>query len=131
MNDGINQVTNTFPNQSKKERKIKWWQVLIIVLMSITILVLCVICFGQRYDSLKCTSSTYSITINYNDDGIVGYDSDTMTYKQNEQNKYAKKIGMKAYLDEFSNWFTEYTNGDGTCTTEENAGYHLGFYVGD
>lgn len=62
---------------------------------------------------MKCKSSVGNITIMYNDDKITGYTVTGMTYDMDAQSQYAEKIGIEKYLDEFSSWFIEHT--DGTC----------------
>lgn len=62
---------------------------------------------------LKCKSSAGDITIMYNDEKITGYAATGMTFDMDAQNKIAERYGIETYLDEFSDWFAEYTNG--TC----------------
>lgn len=62
---------------------------------------------------MKCKSSVGDITIMYNDEKITGYTAVGMTYDMDAQNKIAERYGIEAYLDEFSDWFAEHT--DGTC----------------
>ncbi len=62
---------------------------------------------------MKCESSVGNITIMYNDDKITGHTAVGMTYDMDTQSQYAEKIGIEKYLDEFSSWFDEHT--DGTC----------------
>lgn len=63
---------------------------------------------------LVCKSNEGSITLLYNDKTITGYTANGMTYDLDSQKEYAEKIGIDAYLDEFSVWFS--TNTTGTCT---------------
>ena len=62
---------------------------------------------------MVCESSTGNITIKYNKDTVVGYNSNTITYNIYEQREYADQIGIDLYLDEFEKWFKE--NTQGTC----------------
>ena len=62
---------------------------------------------------LVCTSDEGDITIIYNKKGITGYNVDNMEFDLEEQREYALEIGIDAYLDEFSEWFS--SNTSGTC----------------
>lgn len=62
---------------------------------------------------MKCESSAGNITIMYNDEKITGYTAAGMSYDMDAQGKYAEQIGIEKYLDEFSSWFAQHT--DGTC----------------
>ena len=53
----------------------------------------------------------------YNDKEIVGYTATGMSYDLDEQKAYAKRIGVDAYINEFSTWFS--TNTTGTCEKQE------------
>lgn len=64
-------------------------------------------------DKLVCKSNEGNITIMYNDKTITGYTAKGMSYDLNQQKKYAEQIGIKAYIEEFSNWFK--TNTTGSC----------------
>lgn len=50
----------------------------------------------------------------YNKDGITGYSTNNMTYDLDGQQAIAKQIGVDAYLEEFSKWFSDNTTG--ICT---------------
>lgn len=65
-------------------------------------------------DKMVCKSNEGSITIMYNDKGITGYSANGISYDFDGQKKYAKEIGIDAYLDEFATWFSNNTTG--TCT---------------
>ena len=65
-------------------------------------------------DKMLCKSNEGSITIMYNDKGITGYSAIGISYDFDGQKKYAKEIGIDAYLDEFATWFSNNTTG--TCT---------------
>lgn len=64
-------------------------------------------------EKMQCKSSVGNITIMYNDDEITGYAASGMTYDLDQQKSVAERIGVKAYLDEFEEWFEE--NAGGTC----------------
>ena len=53
----------------------------------------------------------------YNDKEIVGYSASNITYDLDQQQDYAKEVGIDSYMDEFSTWFE--SNTSGTCTKEE------------
>lgn len=63
---------------------------------------------------LVCKSDEGNIKIMYNDKTITGYTASGVSYDLDGQKKYAEQIGIEAYLDEFSTWFS--TNTSGTCT---------------
>lgn len=62
---------------------------------------------------LICKSNEGNITIMYNDKAITGYIANGISYDMDGQKKYAKKVGINAYISEFSTWFS--TNTTGTC----------------
>ncbi len=63
---------------------------------------------------LVCKSNEGNITIMYNDKKIKGYTASGFTYDLDGQQKYAEQVGIDAYLDEFSSWFS--SNTTGSCT---------------
>ena len=63
---------------------------------------------------MNCESSKGNITIMYSNDTITGYSATNITYDLDQAKKYAEQIGVDAYLDEFSTWFS--TNTTGTCS---------------
>ena len=67
-------------------------------------------------DKMVCKSSKGNITILYNEKGITGYTAYNVTYNLEEQQKYAKEIGINKYLKEFNEFFTN--NTDGSCTID-------------
>ena len=62
-------------------------------------------------EKLVCKSSEGNITIMYNDKTITGYTTRNMNFDLDGQKKYAEQVGVEAYLDEFSQWFSENTSG--------------------
>ena len=64
-------------------------------------------------EKMKCKSSIGNITIMYTGDAITGYTASNISYNLDGQKALAKRVGIKAYLDEFEDWFEE--NTDGTC----------------
>ena len=60
---------------------------------------------------MVCKSNEGNITIMYNDKTITGYTTNSMSYDLDQQKKYAEQVGIDAYLDEFSNWFSSNTTG--------------------
>lgn len=65
---------------------------------------------------LVCKSKEGNITIMYNNNSITGYTAKGITYDMEGQKNYAKKVGINAYIKEFSTWFS--TNTTGKCTKE-------------
>ena len=64
-------------------------------------------------EKMVCKSKEGNITIMYNNNGITAYAAKGIAYNLDEQQVYAKKIGINSYLDEFSTWFKNNTSG--TC----------------
>ena len=62
---------------------------------------------------MVCKSNEGNITLMYSNKGIIGYTAKGLSYNLEEQQTYAKKIGVDAYLDEFATWFSNNTSG--TC----------------
>ncbi len=60
---------------------------------------------------LVCKSDEGNITIMYNDKTINGYTASGISYDLDGQKKYAEEIGIDAYIDEFSTWFSNNTTG--------------------
>lgn len=72
--------------------------------------------FTKDSKELICKSEKGNITIRYNTNGIISYKASDMSYDLNGQKKYAKQVGMDAYVSEFNTWFV--TNTAGTCTID-------------
>jgi len=62
---------------------------------------------------LVCKSNKGNITLMYNDKTIKGYVANGITYNLDEQKLIAEQIGVENYIEEFSSWFSN--NTDGTC----------------
>ena len=88
-------------------------KVLIIGGSIIAVIVILIVVLSFSSKKLVCKSAEGNITLMYSDKAIVGYTTNNLTYDMDGQNEYAKEIGMKAYLDEFSTWFS--INTTGTC----------------
>lgn len=63
---------------------------------------------------LVCKSDKGNITIMYNDKTLTGYTAKGISYDLDTQKSYAEKIGIEAYLEEFSTLFSNNTTG--SCT---------------
>ena len=63
--------------------------------------------------TLACTSDEGNITLMFNDRTIRGFTARGMGFNLDEQRAYAEQIGMEAYIEEFSQWFS--SNTTGTC----------------
>lgn len=74
-------------------------------------------CVSSSSNKLVCESKEGDITLMYNDKEIVGYSASNITYDLDQQQDYAKEVGIDSYMDEFSTWFE--SNTSGTCTKEE------------
>lgn len=76
--------------------------VLVIVIFAIT---------SATSEKLVCKSNEGNITIMYNDKTITGYTANGISYDLDGQKKYAEKVGVDAYISEFSTWFSSNTTG--------------------
>lgn len=85
--------------------------------ITVGIIVLIVVIFAitsVTSEKLVCKSDEGNITIMYNDKTITGYTASGISYDLDSQKEYAEQIGVDAYLNEFSTWFS--SNTTGTCT---------------
>lgn len=88
----------------------------IMIIMILFIIILGIMSYNQNklpIDKMVCKSSTGNITLTFTVEELLEYDSDKIDYDFKEQKKYAEEIGIDAYLDEYSNWFSN--NTDGKC----------------
>lgn len=67
-------------------------------------------------NKLVCKSAEGNITIMYNDKKITGYTANGISYDMDSQEKYAEQVGIDAYIEEFTTWFSNNTSG--SCTTK-------------
>ena len=105
-------------SQKKKNPIVKILAIIGGVVIGIIVLAFLIISIvSANSNKLICKSNEGNITIMYNDNEIVGYTANGMSYDLDQQKAYAKQIGVKAYLNEFSTWFS--TNTTGTCETKE------------
>ena len=84
------------------------------------IVVASVILLGGVFSSSNkfvCKSDKGNITIYYNDKALTGYTAVGIEYNLDDQNKIAKEIGVKKYLEDFNQWFV--TNTGGICDKVE------------
>ena len=108
-------------NQKEKKKFSAWKVVFLVVACFIGVLIAITLVFFALYSFVSNTSSKMicksdkgNITIRYNEHELVGYTAVNMEFDFDEQNEYAKDIGVEEYLKEFNTWFKENTNG--TCT---------------
>ena len=88
---------------------IGWIVVGIVVLIGVAFLYV-----SLTSEKLVCESDQGKITIMYNDKTIKGYTASGYSYDLDGQREYAEQIGIDAYIEEFSDWFSNNTNG--TCS---------------
>ena len=98
--------------EGKKKKGPLFYIIIGIVALVIIAIVIIAVVFATG-KKLKCTSSQGDITLIYNDKTITGYKGKNIGYDLEEQQEYAKLIGVEKYLDEFTEWFED--NTDGTC----------------
>ena len=82
-----------------------------IVVAIVVILVVVFVVVFSTSKKLVCESPEGDITIMYNDDKLTGYVANGITYDLDQQQKVAERIGVSAYLDDFSGWFSANTSG--------------------
>ena len=113
-----NAINDNMSSQKKKNPIVKILAIIGGVVIGIIVLAFLIISIvSANSNKLICKSNEGNITIMYNDNEIVGYTANGMSYDLDQQKAYAKQIGVKAYLNEFSTWFS--TNTTGTCETKE------------
>ena len=113
-----NAINDNSSSQKKKNPIVKVLAIIGGVVIGIIVLAYLIISIvSANSNKLICKSNEGNITIMYNDNEIVGYTASGMSYDLDQQKTYAKQIGVKAYLNEFSTWFS--TNTTGTCETKE------------
>ena len=82
-----------------------------IVLFFVVLGIIIFVVISLTSKKMKCTSPEGNITIMYNKNEITGYTANGISYDFDGQKAYAKQVGIEAYLDEFSNWFSSNTSG--------------------
>jgi len=105
------------PNNKNKKSIVKF--LIIIGGIILAVIILFIIIFSivsTNSKKLNCKSNLGNITIMYNDKTITGYTATGLTYDLEGQKKYAEKIGIDSYIQEFTIWFEN--NTDGSCTYE-------------
>lgn len=86
-----------------------------VVILSVVVMVVLVLTNNNNGNmDLVCQSNMGNITITYNNATIVGYEANGYSYDLSSEQVRAQEIGIKKYIDEFSNTFN--TNTFGTCT---------------
>lgn len=81
----------------------------------VAIVVIVIIIFVFVYstsEKLVCKSEEGNITIMYNDKTITGYTANGISYDLDGQKEYAEQIGIDAYIEEFSRYFSNNTTGN-------------------
>ena len=112
------QSINNNNSSSKKNPNIKILAIIVCIFIGIIVFAFIIISItSANSNKLICKSNEGNITIIYNNNEIVGYTATGMSYDLEQQKAYAKQIGVKAYLNEFSTWFS--TNTTGTCKIKE------------
>lgn len=84
----------------------------VIAILVIAIIAIAIVSATSK--KLVCKSDEGNITIMYNKKEITGYIAKNISYDLDGQKAYAKQVGIDAYLDEFSLWFSNNTTG--TCS---------------
>lgn len=120
MSNVYQQAQYTHLQQPIKPKKNKLIKILAIIGgLVVGLIILFVIIFSiisASSEKLVCKSSEGNITIMYNEKGITGYTASGMSYDLDTQKKYAKEVGIDAYITEFDNWFK--SNTSGYCTID-------------
>ena len=103
--------------QPAKPKNPVWKKILMIIggfvvgVIALAAIIITIVSISSK--KLECTSSQGSITIMYGDDTINGYAANGISYDFDTQKTYAGRIGVEAYLEEFTDFFESST--DGTC----------------
>lgn len=82
-----------------------------IVVALVVIIVIIFIFTSMTSEKLVCKSEEGNITIMYNDKTITGYTANGISYDLDGQKEYAEQIGIDAYIEEFSQYFSNNTTG--------------------
>ena len=120
MNNNMYYNQNAYYNPPRKKRHpiLKFFAIIgIIAVVAVAGAFIIITIVSANSNKLVCKSDQGNITIMYNDKEIVGYTATGMSYDLDEQKAYAKRIGVDAYINEFSTWFS--TNTTGTCEKQE------------
>ena len=89
-----------------------------IVVVIVILVIIVFFFFSMTSNKLVCECDEgTNITIMYNDKTITGYTAKGISYDLDGQKEYAESIGMDAYLDEFSTYYS--SNTSGSCTRDE------------
>ena len=83
----------------------------LVIMVCIAALVLSSGCGKSK--KLVCKAPEGSITISYNDDTLIGYTANGITFDLDGQKDVAAVLGTDGYADSFTEWFT--TNTTGSC----------------
>lgn len=82
--------------------------------MCLILILFCVIVFKYKNSNeMVCQSDYSSITITYDQWGLIGYSTEHFSYDFSKEQKTAKKIGIDDYLLTFQESFESMT--EGTC----------------
>lgn len=82
------------------------------------VVLLLIVSTGCGSKQISCTSDEGTIRLTYNDKKITGYSASGYNFNFDEQRKYAEKVGIEQYVDEFEQWFTS-TAPNGVCERSE------------
>lgn len=85
---------------------------IVVAIIVLAIIIIAITSLSSK--KLVCKSNEGNITLMYNDKTITGYAANGIKYDLDGQKAYAERIGVDAYLEEFSTWFKNNTTG--SCT---------------
>ena len=86
---------------------------ILIIIGGVVITTIVFVSGANTFEKLVCKSPEGNIAIMY-DDKVKYHISNNIAYDLDNQNALIEKIGIDAYLEYFSIWFS--TNTSGTCT---------------
>ena len=118
-NQTNSQQTSQISNNQLQPKKTNKGVLIIAVLIGcigvfVTIFIIIFTMMSANSEGLVCKSKEGNITIMYKNNEIIGYTAVGITYNLDKQKEYAKKVGIDAYIKEFSTWFSNNTSGK--CT---------------
>lgn len=90
---------------------------IVVVLAVIGMVVLVIVNGNKGTKELVCQSGNGNITLFYDGSTVVGYTANGYTYDLLSEKARAEEIGIKKYIDEFSNTYN--INTFGTCTVQK------------
>ncbi len=71
----------------------------------------CKVCDENGFKKLKCASSEGSLVLYYDNEGLMGYRTQNLTFDLEVARERVNEIGIEKYIEDFKEWFKENTSG--------------------